>query len=261
MLASIIGFTIGPAAIAELAQQLADRVRADRVAHLLKRFGEFDVALGDPQQRSHRIAQRDRLDPTTQILQQRWILGCQAPPPAPGPADPPGRWCRLVEILQPPLDGAARQAGCPAHRHHAAASDRPRFGGRKQTPSPLIQLVPDRLIPLSYRTLINHAAEYGNHQRRSKSTPAAWHSNVSVVSACLLTEREHARAVIVAEVDHLHWRIWNGKAKDGRITLERIRQVMPVFRGDGDRKRDPSSRRLWTALRERLSDRILSFPE
>src|SRR3954464_1572144 len=63
-------------------------------------------------------------------------------------------------------------------------------------------------------------------------------------------EREHARAVIVTEIDHLHWRIWNGKAKDARITLERIRQVMPVFRGDGDRKRDPSSRRLWTALRE-----------
>src|SRR3954449_5018636 len=187
MLASIIGLAIDPAAIAELVQQLAHRVRADRVAHLLKRLGKLDVALGNPQQRSHRIAQRDRLHQTTQILQQRWILGCQAPPPASGPADPPGRWCWLVEILQPPLDGAARQAGCPAHRHHAAASDRPRFGGRKQTPSPLIKLVLDRLIPLSYRTLINHAAEYGNPQRRSKSTPPARHSNVSVVSACLLT--------------------------------------------------------------------------
>jgi hypothetical protein len=61
-------------------------------------------------------------------------------------------------------------------------------------------------------------------------------------------ERENARAVIVAEV--LHWRIWNGKAKDAKLTLERIRQVMPVFQGQGDRKRDPSSRRLWTALRE-----------
>src|SRR3954469_1722415 len=59
-------------------------------------------------------------------------------------------------------------------------------------------------------------------------------------------ERENAKTVIVTEI--LHWRIWNGKAKDARITLERIRQVMPVFRGDGDRKRDPSSRRL--ALRE-----------
>src|SRR3954452_4331722 len=53
-------------------------------------------------------------------------------------------------------------------------------------------------------------------------------------------ERENARAVIVAEV--LHWRIWNGK--DAKVTLERIRQVMPVFQGEGDRKRDPPSRRL-----------------
>src|SRR3954447_1899612 len=59
-------------------------------------------------------------------------------------------------------------------------------------------------------------------------------------------ERENARAVIVAEV--LHWRIWNGK--DAKVTLERIRDVMPVFQGESDRKRDPPSRRLWTALRE-----------
>jgi hypothetical protein len=60
-------------------------------------------------------------------------------------------------------------------------------------------------------------------------------------------EREHARAVIVAEV--LRWRIWNGK--DAKVTIERIRAVMPVFQGEqSGRKRDPSSRRLWTALRE-----------
>jgi hypothetical protein len=70
-------------------------------------------------------------------------------------------------------------------------------------------------------------------------------------------EREHARAVIVAEVDRLHWRIWNGKAKDAKVTLERIRAVMPAFQGEsGGRKRDPPSRRLWTALRE--IDRYLS---
>src|SRR4051794_5767685 len=61
-------------------------------------------------------------------------------------------------------------------------------------------------------------------------------------------ERENARAMILAEVDCLHGRIWNGKAKDAKVTLECIRQVIPVFQGDGDRKRDPSSRRL--ALRE-----------
>ena len=64
-------------------------------------------------------------------------------------------------------------------------------------------------------------------------------------------ERENARAVIVAEIERLHWRIWNGKAKNAKITLERIRAVMPAFQGEqGGRKRDPSSRRLWTALRE-----------
>ena len=63
-------------------------------------------------------------------------------------------------------------------------------------------------------------------------------------------ERENARAMIIAEVDRLRWRIWNGKAKDAKVTLERFHQVMPVFQGDRDRKRDPSSRRLWTALRE-----------
>jgi hypothetical protein len=67
-------------------------------------------------------------------------------------------------------------------------------------------------------------------------------------------ERENARAVIVAEV--LHWRIWNGKAKDAQITLERIRKLMPAFHGDGGRKKDPAWRRLWKALRE--IDRYLS---
>jgi hypothetical protein len=57
-------------------------------------------------------------------------------------------------------------------------------------------------------------------------------------------EQENARAMIVAEVGRLHWRIWNGKAKDAKITLKRICQVMPVFRGDGDRKRDPPLRRM-----------------
>ena len=61
--------------------------------------------------------------------------------------------------------------------------------------------------------------------------------------------------MIVAEVDRLRWRIWNGK--DAKVTLERIRELMPAFRGEqGGRMRDPPSRRLWTALRE--IDRYLS---
>jgi hypothetical protein len=32
--------------------------------------------------------------------------------------------------------------------------------------------------------------------------------------------------VIVAEVDRLHWRIWNGKAKNARKSIDRIRALM-----------------------------------
>jgi hypothetical protein len=56
-------------------------------------------------------------------------------------------------------------------------------------------------------------------------------------------------AVIVAEVERLHWRIWNGKAKNARISLDRIRMVMHHFQGEpGSRKSIAPSRKLWTAL-------------
>jgi len=35
-------------------------------------------------------------------------------------------------------------------------------------------------------------------------------------------EQAQAKAVIIKEVDRLHWRIWHGKASDARITLERL---------------------------------------
>src|SRR5689334_586582 len=64
-------------------------------------------------------------------------------------------------------------------------------------------------------------------------------------------EQERAKTVIVAEVDRLHWRIWHGKASDARITLERIRELMPAFRGERGRgAQSRSARRLWTALHE-----------
>jgi hypothetical protein len=58
-----------------------------------------------------------------------------------------------------------------------------------------------------------------------------------------------AKAVIVAEVDRLHWRLWNGKAKDAQISIDRIRAVMHHFQGEqGQRKSITPSRKLWTAL-------------
>ncbi len=63
-------------------------------------------------------------------------------------------------------------------------------------------------------------------------------------------DRGAAKAVIVAEVERLHWRIWNGKAKDAHISIDRIRAVMHHFRGEPDQRRSTApSRKLWTALR------------
>src|SRR5918998_1740316 len=61
--------------------------------------------------------------------------------------------------------------------------------------------------------------------------------------------RLQAKAAIVEEVGRLRWRIWNGKAKDARLTIERIREVMPVFQGEHrHRGGNAPSRKLWHAL-------------
>jgi hypothetical protein len=61
--------------------------------------------------------------------------------------------------------------------------------------------------------------------------------------------RVAAKAVIVAEVERLHWRLWNGKAKNAQTSIDRIRAVMHHFRGErGKRKAIAPSRKLWTAL-------------
>ena len=62
-------------------------------------------------------------------------------------------------------------------------------------------------------------------------------------------ERGAAKAVIVEEVEHLKWRLWNGKAKDAQISIERIRAVMHHFQSEkGERKSSAPSSKLWTAL-------------
>ena len=52
------------------------------------------------------------------------------------------------------------------------------------------------------------------------------------VSEALPTEDRHqqqAEAEIVAEVERLRWRAWHGKAKNARITLERLRSSCLPF--------------------------------
>jgi hypothetical protein len=61
-----------------------------------------------------------------------------------------------------------------------------------------------------------------------------------------------AKGVIVEEVERLHWRLWNGKAKDAQISIDRIRAVMHHFQGEAGGRKSiaPPSRKLWTALQD-----------
>jgi len=61
--------------------------------------------------------------------------------------------------------------------------------------------------------------------------------------------RVQAKAVIVEEVERLRWRIWNGKAKNAKRSIDRIRKVMHVYkRGPSPPTNSTPSRRLWHAL-------------
>jgi hypothetical protein len=62
-------------------------------------------------------------------------------------------------------------------------------------------------------------------------------------------DRVKAKAMIVAEVERLHGRIWNGKAKNAQRSIKRIRKVMHVFKGERNQStKGVASRKLWHAL-------------
>ena len=48
--------------------------------------------------------------------------------------------------------------------------------------------------------------------------------------------QQQAKAEIVTEVECLRWRTWHGKAKDARITLKRLRTLLPVLEREPVRK-------------------------
>jgi hypothetical protein len=58
-----------------------------------------------------------------------------------------------------------------------------------------------------------------------------------------------AKAVIVAEVERLRWRIWNGKAKNAQRSIKRIRKVMHLLKGEHRKgAQGVASRKLWHAF-------------
>lgn len=63
--------------------------------------------------------------------------------------------------------------------------------------------------------------------------------------------RAQAKAVIVEEVERLRWRIWNGKARNAKRSIDRIRKVMHVYKEErSDHTKRAPSRKLWQALHD-----------
>src|SRR4051794_7427727 len=48
--------------------------------------------------------------------------------------------------------------------------------------------------------------------------------------------RGEAKAMIITEVERLRWRIWNGKAKDAQISIDRIHALLPSVESEPARK-------------------------
>jgi hypothetical protein len=81
-------------------------------------------------------------------------------------------------------------------------------------------------------------------------------------------ERAAAKAAVVEEVERLRWRLWNGRAKDAKVSVDRIRAVLHHFRDErGGRGSAAPSRKLWTALQALdgylvgQSDRLVDYGE
>ena len=49
-------------------------------------------------------------------------------------------------------------------------------------------------------------------------------------------DQGQAKTAIAAEIERLRWRAWNGKAKDARVTLRRVRALLPAVEGEPARK-------------------------
>ena len=49
-------------------------------------------------------------------------------------------------------------------------------------------------------------------------------------------DQQQAKAEIITEIERLRWRTWHGKAKEARLTLKRLRTLLPVLKREPVRK-------------------------
>ena len=155
MLRAFLGFPVDLPAIPEPFEQLRNAARRNLMAHLTQRRRELGVALGYPQQRSHRVADRRRLQKLSQVLKQRRVLLDQCSSAA-SRAPHPVRCSRKIEFLQPSPNRASSDPRRPRNRADPADPRRPRLRRCKKASPPLIEPGAESLVTDANRAFVYH---------------------------------------------------------------------------------------------------------
>ena len=145
MLRAFLGFPVDLPTIPEPFEQLRNAARRNLMAHLTQRRRELGVALGYPQQWSHRVADCRRLQKLSQVLKQRRVLLDQCSSAA-SRAPHPVRRSRKIEFLQPSPNRASSDPRRPRNRADPADARRPRLRRCKKASSPLIEPDAESLV-------------------------------------------------------------------------------------------------------------------
>ena len=177
MASAILALAIDLTAIAEAFEQLRNAARRNAMSHVAQRRGELGVAFRHPQQRSHRIAERRRLEQHPQIFEQRRILARQRQPSAAGASNFCSGDARR-QIAQPAIDGAARDARRPRDRRYAAKPGRARLRRREQATPAFVESGTQSLISKPNRCFIDHAAVI-NQTSAARNPPGPIDSMIS----------------------------------------------------------------------------------
>ena len=147
------------------------------------------MALGDPHQRTHRIAECRQLQKATQVFQQRRIGSRERRPSAAGAANLRARAIGRRQFLQAAIDRAARDSGRPRHRAHAPVSGRARLRRREQPPLPFVQTHAHRLETVANRCFINHPAVIAISNNLGNPHPAGCRRSAHIQVNSIISQR------------------------------------------------------------------------
>src|ERR1019366_1244243 len=156
MLAAFQALAVDLTTVAERFEQLRNPARRNPMPHLSQRERELLMALGHPQQRSHRVAQRRRLQQAAQVLQQRRIGSHERWASPSWTPNLRTRGIDRLQIRQATIDRAARNPRRPSTRAAPAISGRTRLRRTEQPPAPLVQARPHRLEAAPNQYSLNH---------------------------------------------------------------------------------------------------------